>query len=265
MNANSPTAPESATAASAASVKQQLEDALTAADFVATLETADDDTALNLTVYSSKCPFDNTVEAAAVWLLDASIDATVAWDEETFRVVLTLATAASVRTLIAALLQPWMTARTTAQQLEDILSDHGLDSTLGVGTASLNLHLADDELGSAVTLARLLGAPDVAEDLQLHRRRGVRRLTKRIEWLITGAIGSPVSAKVEPACEHEADRLTIEMSLEQARRLTKRLTAAQVADPSARLQRLLTRTVGIGAYVAWKPGEAPGSDRSRSP
>ncbi|APY85464.1 hypothetical protein DCW30_24800 [Streptomyces alfalfae] len=261
MNANPLTVPEPATAGSAASEKRQLEEALAAADFTATLETTDDEMALNLTVYSSRCPFDNTVEDATDWLRHAGIEATAALDEKTFRVVLTLATATSVRALIAALLQPWITARATAQQLEDALSDHGLTSTIDVGTASLNLHLADDELGSAVTLARLLGAPNLAEDLQLHRRRGVRRFTKRIQWLITGAIGAPVRAQVEHACEHEADRLTIEMSLEQAHRLTHRLTAEEVADPSARLQRHLTKTVGIGAYVACKPGDVPGSDR----
>ncbi|SFY48734.1 hypothetical protein STEPF1_01960 [Streptomyces sp. F-1] len=262
MTANPPTVPEQATVGSAVALKQQLEDALREAAFTSSVESADDGTALKLAVYSSMyCPFEDTVEAASDWLREVGIDATAARDEETFRIVLTLPTADSVRTLIATLLQPWITARTTAKHLDDVLSDHGLDATIDVGTKALSLHLAEDELDSAVTLARLLGAPDIEEDLPLHRRRGVRRLTERILWLITGVVGSPVSADIEPACEHEVDRLTIGMSLEQAHRLTQRLLLAEVADPTARLQRLLGKTVGTGAHVARTPKNTSQSDR----
>ncbi|WP_153812142.1 hypothetical protein [Streptomyces sp. SUK 48] len=212
-------------------MKAELDDALKAADFLATLEVADDRTALHLMEYSSRSPFGATVEAATEWLRQSGIDATAARDEQTLRVVLTLASADSVRTLIATLLQPLITARTTAQQLEDVLSDLGVDSTVDAGTQYLNLHLAEDELGPAIALARLLGAPGLADGLQLSRRRGIRRLTERIRWLITGVVGSPVSAEAEPACPHEADRLTIGMSLEQARRLTERLRLAKAAVP----------------------------------
>ncbi|MFK0142694.1 hypothetical protein [Streptomyces murinus] len=212
-------------------MKAQLDDALKAAGFLATLEVADDRTALHLTEYSSRSPLGATVEAATEWLRRSGIDATAARDEQTFRVVLTLASADCVRTLIATLLQPLITARTTAQQLDDVLSDHGINSTVDAGTEYLNLHLAEDKLGPAITLARLLGAPGLADGLQLSRRRGIRRLTERIQWLITGVVGSPVSAEVEPACPHEVDRLTIAMNLEQARRLTERLRLAKAADP----------------------------------
>ncbi|MYU06029.1 hypothetical protein GTY81_19500 [Streptomyces sp. SID8366] len=232
MPANPPTVPEPepATMESAASAKAQLDDALREAAFRYALEVADDERALHLTVYSSRPPFDGTVEAATEWLRRSGIDATAARDEQTFRVVLTFASADSVHTLIAAQLQPWSTARTTAQQLEDVLSDLGVDSTVDVGTKYLNLHLTEDELGPAITLARLLGAPGLGEGLQLSHRRGIRRLTERIQWLITGVVGSEVSAEAEPACWHEPDRLTIEVSLDQARRLTERLRLAEVAD-----------------------------------
>ncbi|MER8119031.1 hypothetical protein [Streptomyces sp. NPDC094031] len=211
-------------------MKAQLDDALKAADFRATLEVADDRTALHLTEYRSRSPFGATAEAATEWLRRNGIAATAARDEQTLRVVVTLASADSVHTLIATLLQPWSTARTTAQQLEDVLSDLGVDSTVDVGTKYLNLHLTEDELGPAITLARLLGAPGLGEGLQLSHRRGIRRLTERIQWLITGVVGSEVSAEAEPACHHEPDRLTIEVSLDQARRLTERLRLAEVAD-----------------------------------
>ncbi|MET8723784.1 hypothetical protein [Streptomyces misionensis] len=129
MTANPPTAPEQATVGSAVALKQQLEDALREAAFTSSVESADDGTALKLTVYSSSyCPFEDTVDAASDWLRAVGIDATAALDESTFRIVLTLPTADSVRTLIATLLQPWITAHTTAKHLDDVLSDHGLDA-----------------------------------------------------------------------------------------------------------------------------------------
>ncbi|WP_333743029.1 hypothetical protein [Streptomyces ardesiacus] len=260
MTANPSTVSEPATVGRAAAVKQQLEDALAEADFLAPVETADDGASLHIALYSSKCPFADSVEEATKWLHQAGIDATAALDAEFSRVVLTLPSAESVRMFIAALLQPWITARTTAVALADVLADHGLHSTIDVGTTSLSLVLADDELESSVLLARLLGAPDIGTDLPRHRRRGIRRLTERIQWLITGVVGSPVSTEVEHGCVHEADRLTIELTLEQARRLTQRLLLAEVADPSARLQRLLGKTVGADAYVG-TPGHEPESDR----
>ncbi|MEV7205260.1 MULTISPECIES: hypothetical protein [unclassified Streptomyces] len=260
MTANPLTVSEQATAGSAAAARQQLEKALEEAGFLAPIEAADDGASLRVTMYSSKCRFADSVEDATEWLHQSGIDATAALDEKTFRVVMTLPSADSVRMFIAALLQPWITARTTAAALADVLSDHGLDCTIDVGTASLCLLVTDDELDAAVLLARLLGAPDIGTDLPRHRPRGIRRLTERVRWLITGVVGSPVSTEIEYGCAHEADRLTIELTLEQARRLTQRLLLAEVADPSARLQRLLGKTVGAGAGVT-TPGHAPGSDR----
>ncbi|MGQ5596856.1 hypothetical protein ACUJ8N_07685 [Streptomyces sp. ESR1.13] len=260
MTANPPTVSEPASVGRAAAVKQELEDALAEADFLAPVETADDGASLHIALYSSKCPFADSVEEATKWLHQAGIDATAALDAESFRVVLTLPSAESVRMFIAALLQPWITARATAAALADVLADHGLDSAIDLGTTSLSLVLTDDELDSTALLAHLLGAPDIGADLPRHRPRGIRRLTERIRWLITGVVGAPVSTEVEHGCVHEADRLTIELTLEQARRLTQRLLLAEVADPSARLQRLLCKTVGAGAYVA-TPGHEPESER----
>ncbi|MGW3240900.1 hypothetical protein [Streptomyces olivaceus] len=260
MTAKTPTVPEQATVARAAAAKQQLEGALEDAGFLASIETADDGASLHVTIYSSKCGFADSVEEATEWLHQTGIDATAAKDAESFRVVLTLPSADSVRMFIAALLQPWITARTTAGALADVLCDHGIDSTIDVETTSLSLLLADDELDSAVLLARLLGAPDIGAELPRHRRRGIRHLTERVRWLISGVVGSPVSPEVEHGCEHEADRLTIELTLDQAHRLTDRLLLAEVADPCARLQRLLGQAVGVGASVA-TPGHTPGSDR----
>ncbi|MGW3974643.1 hypothetical protein ACWEFD_35860 [Streptomyces ardesiacus] len=260
MTVNRPTVPQQATMGSAAAVKQQLEDALKEADFLAQIDTAHDGASLHVTMYSSKCRFADSVEDATEWLHQAGIDATAALSTDAFRVVLTLTSTDSVRKFIAALLQPWIIARTTAANLNDVLTDHGLDGTIDVGRTSLALRLSDDELETAVLLARLLGAPDIGTDLPRHRPRGIRRLTERVRWLITGVVGSPVSTEIEHGCAHEADRLTIELTLEQARRLTQRLLLAEVAAPSARLQRLLGKTVGAGACVT-TPGHAPGTDR----
>ncbi len=232
MTAKPPTVSEQATVARAAAAKQQLEDAIEDAAFLATIETADDGASLHVTIYSSKCPFADSVEEATQWLHQTGIDATAARDTESFRVVLTLPSADSVRMFIAALLQPWITARTTAGALTNVLSGHGIDSTIDVGTTSLSLLLADDELDSAVLLARLLGAPDIGTDLPRHRRRGIRHLTERVRWLITGAVGSPVSPEVEHGCEHGPDRLTIGLTLDQARRLTDRLGPDLDASPA---------------------------------
>ncbi|MFC8944012.1 hypothetical protein [Streptomyces rochei] len=259
MTANPPTVPQQATVGSAAAVKQQLEDALKEAGFLAQINSAHDGASLHVTMYSSKCRFADSVEDATEWLHQTGIDATATLDERTSRVVMTLPSADSVKMFNAALLQPWITARTTATHLNDVLADHGLDCTIDVGPASLSLLLADDELDTAVQLARLLGAPDIGTGLPRHRPRGIRRLTERVRWLITGVVGSPVSTELEHGCAHETDRLTIKLTLEQARRLTQRLLLAEVANPSARLQRLLGRTVGAGASVT-TPGGGPGPD-----
>ncbi|MFD4683600.1 hypothetical protein ACFWP1_33360 [Streptomyces sp. NPDC058425] len=242
---------------SAASLLHHLEGALKEAAFVATVRP--DGPALKLVLHSSKYPYNDTAEAATEWLTDAGIDATAALDEETFRVVITLRTAEAVRALIETLLRPWITAHTVAQQLTDVLSDHSLDSTVDVTTASLTLDLADDdELSSAVALAGLLGAP--AFNTSLRRRRDLRRFGERLSWLITGATGSPVLVEVEPGCAHQVDHVTVRLSLGQAARLTRRLAQAEPADPSVRLQRLIGAVAGEGVWVEREPGRTSGGE-----
>ncbi|MFD4574989.1 hypothetical protein ACFWNK_03890 [Streptomyces sp. NPDC058417] len=256
MTDNPETEPDPTTAGGAAALLHHLEGALHDAGFTATLRTHE--TALKLTLYSNRCPYTGTAEAATEWLHETGVDATAALDEDTYQVVLTLRTVDSVRTLIATLLQPWIEAHSVAQQLDDVLSDHGLDSVIDVRAAYLDLRLAADEFCSAVALARLLGAPAVEPDFR--RRRGVRRFTEQLQWLLVGAVGSPVLIEAEPGCAHEVDQLTVKLRLDQAPRLTQRLGLVEVEDPAARLQRLLHQAVGGSVYVANGTGHTPDID-----
>ncbi|BCM70551.1 hypothetical protein EASAB2608_05885 [Streptomyces sp. EAS-AB2608] len=158
-----------ADASPAAQLRELLDDALKKAHFTA-LVTSDDGGGLNLTVHSHKAPFAGDVESASGWLNQNGITATVTLNE-TGDVVLTLPAADSVRQLIASLLQPWIDAYTASDQLVDLLEAHDVPSEAAVGTSSLQLSLPDDELGSVVTLAALLGVPEISVGHLLDRSR----------------------------------------------------------------------------------------------
>jgi hypothetical protein len=213
--------PSSPDAAPAAPLRQLLHDALEDAHFVGHVEAAGDGSALKAILYSHRAPFTESLEAND-WLSKAGVFATATLNEGHY-VVITLPTAASVHQLITSLLTPWITAHTVAKQLVDLLETRGVISDVAVGTSSLALCLCDDELGSVVRLAGMLGAPGIDSGLVLLRKRGMRRLTERIQWLITGVVGSAARAVTEPGCAHQQDSLTLHLTIDQARRLVGRL------------------------------------------
>ncbi|MFI8194027.1 hypothetical protein ACIF8T_35645 [Streptomyces sp. NPDC085946] len=207
----------------AAPLQQFLEDALQDARFAARIDTAGDESALNVTLLSSKTPFDRTVEAADAWLARAGIEATAALNTG-YDIVLTLRTQASVHQLITVLLDPHIRAHTTATQLADLLESHCLFSDVTVhDTHTIEIVLPDDNLRAAVGFAALLGSPGIDGGLALHRPRGMRRLAERIQWLLSGVVASTVRVTAVPGCAHAADQLTIRMSIDQTRRLAQRL------------------------------------------
>ncbi|GGZ73491.1 hypothetical protein ACFOOM_00745 [Streptomyces echinoruber] len=212
--------------------RQVLDDALEKARFAARVDAGDDGAALKVTVLSSKAPFDRTVGDATAWLAGAGIEGTAALND-VYDIVLTLRTAASVDRCIAVLLDPYIGAHTAAAHLDDCLKGHGLTGEITVLETHVELALPDDELGSAVTLAALLGAPGIGDDLVLTRRRGLRRLAERLRWLLTGAVGSVVPVTAEPGCAHAPERVTVHLTIGQAHRLAQCLARPAQDTPPA--------------------------------
>ncbi|MFF7097788.1 hypothetical protein ACFY9A_36200 [Streptomyces rubradiris] len=202
-----------------------LSDALDEAGFVTETAPGADD-ALTVTVYSSKAPWEETTpESANDWLARNKIAATASLNDGDY-VVITLSTAEAVSRFIAVALDPWLRVHTTADQLADALEAHSLPHEVAVSAHFIELILPDEGLSSAVQLAALLGAPRLADGLNLRRARGMRRLAERIQWLLTGVAGSDVDVIAEPGCAHAEDRLTIRSTVDQARLLTRRITDA---------------------------------------
>ncbi|MFI6209119.1 hypothetical protein ACIBAI_22390 [Streptomyces sp. NPDC051041] len=214
---------------SAASLQQDLEDALALAEFAARVTVAKDGRALDLTVLSSsKAPFDRTVKAATEWLKRADIEGAAAFNDA-YDIVLTLPTSASVERFIEVFLEPLIRVHTTATQLDGLLDYHLVTGdALVQGPHAIELILPGDGLDAVVKLASLLGAPSIAEGLQLHDREGMRRLADRLKWLITGVVQSTARATAVPGCAHAPDHATLDLTTPQARLLAQRL--AQLAQ-----------------------------------
>ncbi|GAA2439673.1 hypothetical protein [Streptomyces glaucus] len=222
----------------ATSSRKLLEEALADARFVARVE-AGDGGALDLVVLSHKAPFDRAVAAAREWLAEAGIDGSAAFNDLQ-DVVLTLPTSGAVERLVEVLLEPHIRAYTTITQLGEALEDHGLLSNITAGgTCTVELGLSDEGLASAVELASLLGAPSINGGLDLSDLDGMDRLADRLQWLISGVVGSEVSAKASPGCAHEQEEITLYLTVEQARGLTQRLVC------SARNASSAAATVGV--------------------
>ncbi|MFF5538512.1 hypothetical protein ACFY71_39705 [Streptomyces cinerochromogenes] len=220
----------------AASLHATLTSALEEAHFEAQVSPGADDSALNLTVYSSKAPWQETPEAAGAWLADAGIVAE-AQRNDGHCIVITLHTADAVDRLIAVVLDPWIRAHTTATQLVEALDTHGLTCDADVRTHFIDVTFCDESLNPAVELAALLGAPGIRDNLKLHRARGMRRFAERLQWLLTGVVGSEIDVTTEPGCVHAPERLTLHATIDQARRLTQRLVHAHPRPSGRRVPR----------------------------
>ncbi|MFK0120139.1 hypothetical protein [Streptomyces sp. NPDC090994] len=216
-----PTAPQPA-----AALEQHLEGALHRAHFAARANLAADGAALQLTMLSSQTPFDRTIEAATTWLSSAGIDGTATFNEA-YDIVLTLPTATAIHRLVAVLLEPRIRAHTTADNLAELLSAHGLPHHVRLqGTSTIEVTLADDDLSTTVRFADRLGAAGIDAGLTLDRPRGMRRLAERLQWLVTGTVGSTVHTAATPECAHSPDLITLDLTLDQAQSLTQRLRPA---------------------------------------
>ncbi|MER7933018.1 MULTISPECIES: hypothetical protein [unclassified Streptomyces] len=207
----------------AAPLHQLLESAVTDADFTAKVAVGDDGSSLAVTVYSSRAPWVTTTpEAASAWLAEAGVDASATLNEG-FYVVIVLSTAVAVRQFIAAVLTSWITVHTIAARLIDLVEARGVLIEAAIDTGRIRAELPDSCLGSSVRFAELLGAPGVGDGLALQEPDGRRHLAERLQWLVTGVVGSAARTTAEPGCAHEQERLTLDLTLDQATLLVQRL------------------------------------------
>ncbi|MEU4659494.1 hypothetical protein AB0G32_37125 [Streptomyces sp. NPDC023723] len=88
----------------------------------------------------------------------------------------------------------------------------------------MKVTLADDDLSAAVRFAARLGAAGIDAGLAINRPRGMRRLTERLQWLVTGTVGTTVHADATPGCTHAPDLITLHLTIDQAQSLAQRLT-----------------------------------------
>ncbi|MFJ6709331.1 MULTISPECIES: hypothetical protein [unclassified Streptomyces] len=219
----------------AAPLQQLLESAAKDADFAAQVAVSDDGTSLAVTVFSSRTPWVTTPESASSWLTEAGIDATATFNDS-FCIVVVLDTDAAVHRFIAAVLHPWIAVHSVAAELIDVLEARGVLIEAAIDTDRIRAELPDRSLGSSVRLAALLGATGISDGLALHEPDGMLRLAERIQWLITGVVGSTTRVTVEPGCAHEQEQLRLGLTLAQARLLTRRLARQQTEEaPTTRI------------------------------
>lgn len=198
-------------------------------------------------------PFELTAEAAQQWLDREEINAQAYLDEFGYLVVAFPAGAEDAAHAFTELLTTKaLQAQDTVDALQEALDGHGLGEA-----AAVSVQLPDpvmieitDHLDTAVTLGVLLGADYIAEDLELGRRKGMRKLARRLRLVLTGALGRGVTTSAEPGCEHKADRLVIGLSLSQVTALTGRIAAAPRALPGG-------GAAGLSSAVG--PGQSPPS------
>jgi hypothetical protein len=213
-------------------LSQQLQEAFDDACFAARVDAGHGETLVSATLLNTtKAPFLPTPEQAAVWLDKEAIDASARFDDAC-NIAVDLRTAESVERLIRALLEPHIRAYSTAIALQEALTAHKLAHTVRIQfTKNLELALKDSvDSDTAPTFARLLGAPHIDAGLDLTRDRHLRRLADRLTWLTTGITGCPVHVEATTGCAHEVDRVTLILTLPQARRLTHCLDSVQEAD-----------------------------------
>jgi hypothetical protein len=87
------------------------------------------------------------------------------------------------------------------------------------------LHDRNDnvDMFTAITVARLLGAPGLDRGLDPARNKHLRRLAERLSWLVTGVTGSLAYAEAVPGCAHTPDQITLFLGRDHARRFIDRI------------------------------------------
>lgn len=215
-----------------------LQQLLDRARITARVEPADGPSALRVVLLGrSRLPFihfGNAGEATA-WLKNAGIEATADTDEDD-NVVLHLPadTVDAARELLTA---DYIRAEDAADALQHALHQGGIElvEVTVEAKGAVIIEIADsDNLATGVNLGVLLGADEIGQGLELHRPRGMRKLARRLRFVLTGVVGRGVDVRAEPGCEHRDHRLLIGLRIDQAPRLAERLTTADpVPEPPA--------------------------------
>ncbi|MFE4610878.1 hypothetical protein ACFRK5_21390 [Streptomyces niveus] len=208
----------------------QLQQSLDRAGITARVEPADDPPGLLVVLLGgTRLPFTHFASAdeATAWLKNAGIGASADTDEDD-NVVLHLPrdTVNAVRELLTS---AYLHAEDAADAMQHALHQAGI--TLATVTVAdqdaLVIEIADsDNLATGVNLGVLLGADTIAQGLQLHRPKGMRKLASRLHLVLTGSVGGGVDMRAEPGCEHRDDRLVIGLRVDQALALADRISDA---------------------------------------
>ncbi|MET8561194.1 hypothetical protein ABZV75_11640 [Streptomyces flaveolus] len=231
--ADSPSRPPDDTdTLSAAELRQRLDDAFVQVRLAARVEAAPDGTALDLTLLTAgRMPFDRDPAQANTWLTENGIDA-IATFNECMDIVIRLRTAEAVHRLTSLLLGSRIVTHAAAAALVGTLAPHALRYEVAVpGAGQIRLFLHDSAGEKTVpAFAALLGGPGIEADLDLSRARGIRRITDRLSWLLTGITGSLVPAQGTPGCTHEPDQVELYLDPDQAQLLAQRLNRPNAPD-----------------------------------
>ncbi|WP_405591932.1 hypothetical protein [Streptomyces sp. NBC_01092] len=214
---------------SAAELKQHLDDAFVAARLAARVEVAPGG-ALDLTLLTAgRMPFDRDPDQANAWLTENGIEASARFDS-CMDLVIRLATPEAVHRLTELTLDARIVTHAAAAALDGALATHPLPYEVRVtGPGALSLLLHDSEsAGTVPAFAELLGAPGIAAELDLSHADGIRHITDRLAWLLTGVTGSLVQAEGARGCRHEPDRVELYLDPAQADLLTRLLEQASV-------------------------------------
>lgn len=176
----------------------------------------------------SDLPFTLDTAAAQGWLDDAGIRARARSDDESGLAVLVVSPLSDrdARRLGNRLLELGAPTRAVLAQLTAAFSRHALSANVRAGRSQVTITIQDDDpRETAVQLSVLLGADDIAEGVNLHREKGLRKLAMRMRLLLIGLAGEGVTVQAEQGCVHNEDLFTVRLSLEQAQLLAGRLLA----------------------------------------
>ncbi|MFD4114566.1 hypothetical protein ACFWSJ_14035 [Streptomyces niveus] len=212
-----------------ASPQDRMQQSMDRARITVRVDVADDQSTLRVVLLGgSRLPFlhFSAADEATAWLENAGIRATADTDEDD-NVVLHLP-ADTVDTVRERLTADYLRAEDAADALQHALHQAGITlATVTVETPdALFVEIADsDNLATGVNLGVLLGADDIAQGLELHRPKGMRKLARRLHLVLTGAVGREVAVHAEPGCEHRDDRLLIDLRVDQTPHLADRITS----------------------------------------
>ena len=184
--------------------------------------------------------------SVGAWLDDAGVDATVAPYEleDDFDLIFRIAprTPEAVSALAAAVTQPHAAVREAAARLATALERAGVEADVGdAGPEVVNVLLEDFdwdvESCNVLCLAMRLGGPAAIDKAGLHNAKARRRLEFRLRLLLAAAVGPGAEIQSDEGCVHDPDKFDLRLSLEQAARLTDRLSWSTTTEPRMRSSR----------------------------